>query len=193
MNEDTAMARLSSMVAADKEPILDSEKLMALLDISAVPDIYGTPICNKASVALYANTTAYEAGDMVRTGEYRFWQALTRGTSGSTTFPALLGPLVGTPYHWRDGDILWLDAGPLWIPSWSLNKAAAEGWRWKAGQLSEQFDFASDNQQFSARQQMGNCLNMAALYDKKTGGTFRVNPNSDYKDLTGIYLLAGSA
>jgi hypothetical protein len=39
---------------------------------------------------------------------------------------------------------------------------------------------------------MTNCLLMVAQYERKSGGTFRVDPNSDYKNVSGIYLLAGS-
>jgi hypothetical protein len=191
MDEDTAMARLSSMVAAATDPVLDSEDLMKLLDMFPVADVFGTGSGNTVAVALYAGATAYNPGDTVRTAANRFWRAVTPGTSGGVTFPAVIGPASSPPYLYRDGDIVWQDKGGLWVPSWNLNKAAAEGWRWKAGRLSQKFNFASDNQQFSPQQKMANCLSMVAQYDKKSGGTFRVDATADFINAT-AYLLPGS-
>lgn len=190
MNQDTAISRLSSMVAADDDPVLDSEKLVELLDMFAVADFLGNSSENKATVPLYANATTYIAGDVVRDNAFRFWRAIIPGTSTGLTFPAVTGIVQRIPYFVRDGEITWQDAGGLWIPTWDLNKAAAEGWRWKAAKLSKKFDFASDNQEFSVRQRHANALLMVEQYRRKSGGTFQVDARQDFANIS-AYLLPG--
>lgn len=194
MDQDTAMARLSSMVAAEDDPQLDSDKLMELLDMFAVADEFGNIPKNVATANVYTGSTTYVSGDVVRTSSLRFWRCVVGGTSSGITFPANTGILSEIPYFVADGSTLvWQDIGSLWIPTWDLYKAAAEGWRWKAAQLINKFDFASDNQKFDRSQRHAHCLMMAAEYKKKTGGTFRVSPLADYANVSSLYFLPVSS
>jgi len=52
-----------------------------------------------------------------------------------------------------------------WEPTWLLEFAAAEGWRWKAGKVSFHFDFSTDQQSFERSQVYDHCMQQAALYD----------------------------
>ena len=183
MNQDTAIGRLAALVSADVDPVLDSDQLLELLDMFAVADIYGNGSRNRATVSLYANSTAYAAGDLVRTSEFRFWECIVPGTSNSTALPTLQGLISRKPYFTSDGTVVWQDKGGLWIPSWDLNKAAEQGWLRKAGKLSDRFNYAVDNQEFNVRDRFENCLKMAAQFRKATGGVLRVDPQKDYASL----------
>lgn len=78
-----------------------------------------------------------------------------------------------------------------WTPTFDLNRAAAEGWRWKAAALATEFDFEADGAVFNRQQQIDNCLKMAAQYGRKIMGSIGVvsamaleHPAEDDDDLT---------
>lgn len=78
-----------------------------------------------------------------------------------------------------------------WVPTYDLNRAAAEGWRWKAAALATEFDFEADGAVFNRQQQIDNCLKMAAQYGRKIMGSIGVvsamaleHPAEDDDDLT---------
>ena len=54
-----------------------------------------------------------------------------------------------------------------WVPTYDLNGAAAEGWRWKAGKVAGNFNFAADGQTVSKAELIEHCLRMERRY---TGG-----------------------
>jgi hypothetical protein len=55
-----------------------------------------------------------------------------------------------------------------WVPTYDLNRAAAEGWRWKAAQLAgSHFDFSADGATYNRQQLYTNCLEMARRYSAK--------------------------
>jgi len=56
-----------------------------------------------------------------------------------------------------------------WTPTYDLNAAAAEGWRWKAGSAAGQYDWASTLQQFKPSQVIAMCQAQAKLYAAKVG------------------------
>lgn len=60
------------------------------------------------------------------------------------------------------------DAG--YTPTWDLNRAAAEGWRWKAGRVAGDFDFSADDASYSKGAVMQKCLDMEALYEARSVG-----------------------
>ena len=57
------------------------------------------------------------------------------------------------------------DAG--WIPTFDLNRGAAEGWRWKAAKVVANFAFTSDGQTFNRQQVVEACERMAEQYRRK--------------------------
>ena len=57
----------------------------------------------------------------------------------------------------------------VWTPTYDLFAAAAEGWRWKAGKISDAFDFSTDQQNFQRSQMVAQCMKMAAFYDARAG------------------------
>lgn len=67
-----------------------------------------------------------------------------------------------------------MQAEAPWIPTWDLNFAAAEGWRWKAGKLTAESDFSADSGQFLRSQQYKQCIGMADKYAKKSLATVRM-------------------
>jgi hypothetical protein len=56
----------------------------------------------------------------------------------------------------------------------SLNRAAAEGWRWKAGRVAGEFDFSADGGSFNKGEIMAKCLEMEAHYLARQVGTSQV-------------------
>lgn len=57
----------------------------------------------------------------------------------------------------------------VWTPAYDLYAAAAEGWRWKAGKISDAFDFSEDQQSFERSKQVEHCMKMAQYYDARAG------------------------
>lgn len=64
---------------------------------------------------------------------------------------------------------------PLWVPTYGeagLRRAAASGWRLKAGKLTNEFDAAvGSGTEFKRKQKYDMCLDMAAQFDSGGGLT----------------------
>lgn len=54
-----------------------------------------------------------------------------------------------------------------WEPSWDLNAAAAEGWRWKAGRCADRFAFSADGATYNRNQVAEHCLAQAKIYSAR--------------------------
>lgn len=54
-----------------------------------------------------------------------------------------------------------------WVPTYDLNAAAAEGWRWKAARASEMTAIDLDGTKLSAEQLFSHCEKMVFLYGRK--------------------------
>jgi hypothetical protein len=54
---------------------------------------------------------------------------------------------------------------PLWNPSFALYWGAAEGWRWKAGKVTNRYKFMADGGSFSREQLFDQCMVMAKEYE----------------------------
>lgn len=54
-----------------------------------------------------------------------------------------------------------------WTPTYDLNAAAAEGWRWKAAKVAGKFDVSTDGQAVSRSQMVAHCQQMADQYRRK--------------------------
>ena len=60
---------------------------------------------------------------------------------------------------------------PGWVPTFALGAAAAEGWRWKAGRVSDRVDLVGDDTNLRRSQTHEHCMIMAARYDRAAWGT----------------------
>jgi hypothetical protein len=63
-----------------------------------------------------------------------------------------------------------------WSPSFDLNAAAAEGWRWKAAKASEMIAADLDGAKLSAEQLFEHCERMIGIYAKRVRNTVSVSP-----------------
>jgi hypothetical protein len=51
--------------------------------------------------------------------------------------------------------------------TWNLNKAAAEGWRWKAGKVAGGFSFSADGVMVDKTSLLAQCERMVAMYSRR--------------------------
>jgi hypothetical protein len=61
-----------------------------------------------------------------------------------------------------------------WSPTYDLNAAAAEGWRWKAAAVAGSFDFVTDSQRFDRSQVVAMCLQMSDRYRRRILASIRI-------------------
>ena len=54
-----------------------------------------------------------------------------------------------------------------WIPSYDLNRGAAEGWRWKAAKVTTAYDFTADGATFNRSQMREACEKQASIYARR--------------------------
>lgn len=57
-----------------------------------------------------------------------------------------------------------------WIPGWDLNRAAVEGWRWKAAKVAGSFDFQADGASYNRSQMLAMCEKMILQYQRRVIG-----------------------
>lgn len=58
-----------------------------------------------------------------------------------------------------------------WVPTYDVDRAAAEGWRWKAGRVSDRTDIADEAAQIKRSQLYEHCMAMAASFDRRATET----------------------
>lgn len=58
-----------------------------------------------------------------------------------------------------------------WTPTYNLNSAAAEGWRWKAAKASELISVDLDGERMSSNQIFEHCERMAKTYSRKNNAS----------------------
>jgi hypothetical protein len=164
MNEAAARTQLERMVAKTSDPTLSEGDIDALLVIGQRADSTGRV---RASDTAWAAGATRVVGDRVvgssRTGQA--WVASVGGLGGDTE-PAWPGS--GTV---ADGAVTWtLYTGALvWQPTYDLNAAAAEGWRWKMAKLASGIDFTTDGQSFSKSQAFDHAKAMIEYYASRVG------------------------
>lgn len=54
-----------------------------------------------------------------------------------------------------------------WVPSYHLNAAAAEGWRWKSAKAAELVSIDLDGERMSSNQMFDQCERMISQYSRK--------------------------
>jgi hypothetical protein len=66
-----------------------------------------------------------------------------------------------------------------WEPTWDLDAAAAEGWRWKAAAIADRFGFSADGATFSRDQQWQHCMEMAGRFGARSIRSLDTSPFGD--------------
>lgn len=61
-----------------------------------------------------------------------------------------------------------------YVPTWDLNRAAAEGWRWKAARLAMAYDFQADGATYNRSQMLAMCEKMITQYQRRIYGSVPV-------------------
>jgi hypothetical protein len=62
-----------------------------------------------------------------------------------------------------------------WVPTFNLNAAAAEGWRWKAAEVANLTQFSADGASYHDEQLLAHCTAMARQYASRVAGTLSVS------------------
>lgn len=57
-----------------------------------------------------------------------------------------------------------------YVPTYDFNRAAAEGWRWKAARVAGQFDFNADGATYNRSQKLDMCEKMIRQYQRRIVG-----------------------
>jgi hypothetical protein len=161
-----ALAELTDMVAASTDPALSTAELRRLLRYAQVADADGNlPDTYAIWTAQAAQAINRLVVPSIRNG-YAY-KATTAGTSGANepTWPTTIAATVA------DGTVVWtcLEAA-LWTPAYdrmALNLSAAEGWRIKAGRLTDNETFSTDGAFVQAQLRRGDMLEMAKTYRRK--------------------------
>lgn len=169
MDEATARARIESMTAWDSEPALSQDQIDALVAFARRADDTFRWVDDDTSwTATTAYSLATRRAPLTRNGH--LYEVTTAGTSGSSepAWPTTAGGTV------VDGSVHWTEVGGSWSPTYDLNAAAAEGWRWKAAKVAGEFDFSTDQQTFDRTGKHAQCLAMAEHYQKRVSGSIRV-------------------
>ncbi len=55
-----------------------------------------------------------------------------------------------------------------WVGTWDLNRAACEGWKWKAAKVAGNFTFSADGATFNRSEILANCERMIAQYSRRS-------------------------
>jgi hypothetical protein len=168
MAELSPLEQLKSMVAATIDPVLTNDEIDTLLAQHAYATAFAT----------WKATTAYVVGDTVipspRNGHY--YKVTVAGTSGASqpAFPTTSGGTV------TDGGVTWAEVATT--PAYNLNRAAADGWRWKAAKVANRYTMSDATQRLNRSDLTKHCLLMARQYSAKTLTSIPV---------TGAYATSG--
>lgn len=167
MLESDAREMLESMSAWDSAPSLTSAQVTLLLRAARRVDTDGI---EPTTYDEWAVNAAYAVGDKVvptvRNGHV-YEVTVSDGAAGLTepVWPTTAGATVTL-----DG-VTYAEAGAEWTGTYDLNAAAAEAWRWKAGQVAGSFTFGSDGQTFNRADMVKACLEMAKTYRSRVAGS----------------------
>lgn len=182
-----AKNRLSQMVAATEEPILDDTALEDLMRLARVVDRYGTA---PDAYNIWKAAHVYAVGDVVVPTSRGYagpqswssqmylppnipytaaivWQVTVAGASAAAepAWPASV--VIGTTTK-TDGAVTWKAVNYTpWFGNWDLALAACEGWRRKAGFTANGYQFSDQGKSLSRNQIFEQCLKMSQQYGKK--------------------------
>lgn len=167
-SEVDARARLVDMVAANTFPQLTTEQVDRLLRQSRRTDKYGW---RPSWDTEWEPNIDYAVNDVVvptiRNGHT--YIVTDPGTSGAVepTWPKTAQSTVtldGVTYQ----EITEFLA--VWWGRWDLDRAASEGWRIKAGLVSNRHQFGSNQGNYNPEQIFEHCNQMAEMYAARTVG-----------------------
>lgn len=197
MTTAAARERLRRMVAASTAPCLDESDLAQLLQIAKRPTpvprrllmflgtgqfpaglgvagsiAWGLGLTRDRPVYVDADdvqpwqpSTAYAEGAYVTpdTRNGLRYVCTGAGTSGSSapSWPLSVGGTVD------DGSATWKQDGVALTPTWDLNKAAAEGWSWKAGAAAGKVGVSLAGNAKQLQQVYDHCMMMAAMFRER--------------------------
>ena len=179
--------RLSQMVAASEEPILDDTALEDLMRLARVVDRYGTA---PDAYAIWKTAHTYKVGDNIVPTSRGYsgpqswssqmyipphipytaslvWQATVAGNSGGNEPAWPASAVIGTTTI-VDGAVTWKAVNwTPWFGNWDLALAACEGWRRKAGLTANGYQFSDQGKSLMRNQIFEQCLKMSQQYGKK--------------------------
>lgn len=160
MNEAQARARLSDLVAAAVFPVLDSDTLDYLLEDARRVDSNG--VLHDDHDEWTAG--AYEVGDLLEPTVRNGYAYRVTVAGVAVTEPEW--PTTGTVS--QDG-VTYERALDVygWSPTFDLYRAAAAGWRIKAGKVSDKTNFGSNQGNYSVDQLFQHALEMVKHYESK--------------------------
>lgn len=155
--------QLRYMIVADDDPAVTDPEIRMLLDNTLI----------RSSFPAWTPQTAYTVGQQIvilpRNGIV--YQAQTGGTSGATQPDFESGIFVESPELGTgtitDGSVVW-EFSRIEL-AYNLRRAAAEGWRLKAGKAANQYDFKTDVSSFQRDQLYKHCMEMYKSYRNKPG------------------------
>jgi hypothetical protein len=183
-----AKDRLSQMVAASEEPILDDDALEDLMRLARVVDRYGTA---PDAYKIWKAATTYEVGDGAVPTSRGYagpqswssqmyippaipytaaivWQVTVAGVSGANE-PVWPSSVVIGSTTVADGSVTWKAVNwTPWFGNWDTALAACEGWRRKAGLTANGYQFSDQGKMLSRNQIFEQCIKMSQQYGKKT-------------------------
>lgn len=185
MDFPEAARRLRIYTAASDVPALTSDEIDLLLADARRADSDGNAPDGYVS---WVPGQAYSSGALVvpPTRDGYVYTATVGGTaSTASTGPAFPTSSTGTVV---DGGVTWGNrASAPWAPTFDLNAAAAEGWRWKAAKAASMIDFTADGASFKQDQLLAHCEKMVKRYSKGTLGTMELR--SQMASLTGAVVV----
>lgn len=95
------------------------------------------------------------------------WPLYTASDSRvGTTRPNWAGDIPGSQV--TDGTVIWVEAGPITVTPWDINRASFRAWRQKAAKATGDTDFRAGQLSVSQSQVVKNCLAMAMQYAPTT-------------------------
>lgn len=187
MLRDEALVRLERMLGGSTPPALSPDELGDLLTGASAADASGRVLAADADRVWTAR--AYEVGDLVVPSVPTGY--LYRVTVAGTAVTEPSWPTSGDVT--LDGVTYELDTTTLptaWSPTYDLAAAAAEGWRWKAGLVSDRFRFADGGDSYDRNQVFEHCNKMAELYEAKArGGGILVGDSGSAQSGLGTFTL----
>lgn len=109
-------------------------------------------------------------------------QALLEKMVAATSVPTLdaieVGQLLDRARRADSSGLAPSDAN--WTPTWNLDAAAAEGWRWKAGKVAGAYTFGDAGATFSRSDMVKACMDMAKTYSSRGAGTIKMSSPDDW-------------
>lgn len=109
---------------------------------------------------------------MTEAEAYELLEYMTASGADPTLSATQIGLLVDLAKRADTEGVAPTDAA--WEPTFDLDAAAAEGWRWKAGQAAPRFGVSLDGDTLHRQQIYAHCLRQAEMYARRVVGSIGV-------------------